>query len=108
MTLSRQQRTPPAIRVGPISLSSRVLKPFSPVPTKAMTIPTATVPRPTYSKALAAALSWPKGNGMSSSSELEPPKAVSWIYREQDHFTTLLINRPDPIKIYLMLRSHAL
>lgn len=47
MTRSRQQSTPPAMSVGPMRRSSSVLKPFSPVPTNAMTMPTATVPRPT-------------------------------------------------------------
>lgn len=36
--------------------NSRVLNPFSPVPTNAITRPMATVPRPTYKSALAAAL----------------------------------------------------
>lgn len=35
------------INDGPISLSSTVLNPFSPVPTKDITKPTATVPSPT-------------------------------------------------------------
>jgi hypothetical protein len=33
--------------VGPMSLSSSVWKPLSPRPTKVMTRPTATMPRPT-------------------------------------------------------------
>lgn len=45
--LSKQQSSPPAIRVGPISLNSNVLKPFSPVPTNAITNPMAVVPSPT-------------------------------------------------------------
>lgn len=35
------------INDGPISLNSTVLNPFSPVPTKAITKPIATVPNPT-------------------------------------------------------------
>ena len=77
---TRQHKSPLPIRVGPMRRSSSVLKPFSPVPTKEMTRPMATVPNPTYSKAFAAALWWPYSPpGISSSSELLPPYDESWI-----------------------------
>lgn len=55
-TLITQHRSPTAINVGPMSRSSRVLNPFSPVPTNHITSPMTVVPRPTYSSAFAAAL----------------------------------------------------
>ena len=44
---TRQHNRPLPMRVGPMRRSSSVLKPFSPVPTKEMTRPMATVPKPT-------------------------------------------------------------
>lgn len=59
------------INDGPISLSSTVLNPFSPVPTNAITRPMATVPKPTYRKAFANELG-PRSTPRKSSSPDEP------------------------------------
>uniref|UniRef100_A0A1A9Z9F1 Uncharacterized protein n=1 Tax=Glossina pallidipes TaxID=7398 RepID=A0A1A9Z9F1_GLOPL len=64
---------------GPIRRNSTVLKPFSPVPTKAITKPRAIVPKPAYRKALANVLGPRKTPKRSSSSE-EPPRDASCIY----------------------------
>lgn len=66
------------INDGPISLNSTVLKPFSPVPTKAITKPIAIVPNPTYRKAFANELG-PLNTPKKSSSSDEPPKEESCI-----------------------------
>lgn len=66
------------IKDGPIIRSSTVLKPFSPVPTKKMTKPNATVPRPTYRKAFANELG-PRSAPRKSSSSDDPPNDESCI-----------------------------
>lgn len=68
------------IKDGPISRNSTVLKPFSPVPTKAITKPRAIVPRPTYKKAFAKVLG-PRSTPKKSSSSEEPPNEASCICR---------------------------
>jgi len=45
-TRNKAKKTPQPTRLGPISLSSRVLNPFSPRPTKVMTRPTEIIPSP--------------------------------------------------------------
>ena len=45
--LNRAKNTPQPTRLGPMSLSSRVWNPLSPIPTKVMTRPMQTMPRPT-------------------------------------------------------------
>lgn len=70
----------PPINDGPISLSSTVLNPFSPVPTNAITKPIAMVPKPTYRKALANELG-PLSTPSRSSSSEEPPNDESCIWK---------------------------
>lgn len=66
------------INEGPISRSSTVLKPFSPVPTKEMTKPNATVPRPKYRNAFANELG-PRSAPKKSSSSDDPLNVESCI-----------------------------
>lgn len=67
------------IIIGPISLNSVVLKPFSPVPTNAITNPSAIVPKPMYRKAFAKVLG-PRITLIMSSSSDEPASDTSWTY----------------------------
>ena len=49
----RAKKIPQPTREGPTNLSSRVLKPLSPRPTKVITKPMHIIPRPTYRTTLA-------------------------------------------------------
>lgn len=75
-TRKRQQRSPAHNKLGPISLSSGLRKPFSPVPIKEITRPSAVVPSPTYNTVFNAALisgwTYPLRLSFSSSSPLLP------------------------------------
>lgn len=73
--LSHQDKRSP-INDGPMSRSSTVLNPFSPVPTNAITKPMAIVPKPTYRKAFANELG-PLNAPRKSSSSDEPPSDES-------------------------------